>query len=254
MFMNVTHQDVSNESSGTLGVLDATTAANYRVWASDNQIYGPVSLAMLMEWIRDGRVFSDTWIYAEAKKSWCLAETLPELGEILPADEGTAFLHHLKTDNATVDPYELRLFPVMAALSNRDLAHFIKVSELVLAVPGEYIIRRREPGDGIFFLLSGSVRAQILVGREEKTLASIDAGQFFGEIAMFTNTPRAADVIAKTDCRLLRLSTESFRHLIGENPAAAASVLYNISSTLAQRIIDTNNKFQNEVASGFVWR
>ena len=39
-----------------------------------------------------------------------------------------------------------------------------------------------------------------------------------------------------------------------KNPSAAAPMLYAISSTMAQRIMDTNSKFQTEVASGFVWR
>src|ERR1043166_6973610 len=115
--------------------------------------------------------------------------------------------------------------PVLTGLSNRDLAHFIQLSELVVAQPGQSIIRRHEPGDSIFFVLSGSVRARIMVARDEKTLARIPAGQFVGEMSMFTQTPRAADIVAEEETRLLRFSAEAFRTLIMENAAAAPPLL-----------------------------
>ena len=106
----------------------------------------------------------------------------------------------------------------------------------------------------MFFVLAGSVRARIFVGAEEKTLAKIIAGEFFGDMAMFTQSPRSADVIAENEARLLRFGADSFRLLIGQNPAAAAPVLFGLAGTMAHRILEDNERFQREVASEFVWR
>jgi len=236
----------------SVGVSDGDEV--YRVWASDNQVYGPISLTILTEWIHDSRVFRDTWIYLESLKSWKQASAIPQLKEALVPGEDTLFLEQLRTSEEAVNPNELRVFPALAALSNHDLAQFIKLSELVLVNSGEFVIRRHEPGDAIFFVLAGTVRVRILVGRDEKVLGRISSGQFLGEISMFTQTPRSADIIAEEDARLLRFTAESFRALMLDNPGAAAPMLYSISATLAQRILDTNQKFQTEVASGFVWR
>jgi CRP-like cAMP-binding protein len=226
----------------------------YRVWACDNQVYGPISISILAEWVRDSRVLHDTWLYVESQRVWCRAETMNELHRLFPGGEETAFLDRQTVSAGGIDPYELRCFPVLAGLSNHDLAQLIRLAELVCVTPGNFIIRRREPGDSIYFILSGSVRARIFVGSDEKELAQIPSGQFFGEMSMFTQTPRAADVLAVEETRLLRFSAEAFRVLITQNPSAAAPMLYSISTVMAQRIMDTNSKFQTEVASGFVWR
>jgi CRP-like cAMP-binding protein len=226
----------------------------YRLWASDNQIYGPVNLTVLLEWAADSRLFKDSWIYSEAARSWQMAEHLPELRPFLPKSDNTVFLERHRVAASGVDPDELRLFPALAALSSKDLAHLIRLAEFVPATPGQVIIRRREPGDAIFFVLSGTLYARLIIGGQEQVLSTIEAGQFFGEISMFTTTTRTADVVAKEDSRLVRFSSAAFRTLMAENPAAAAPMLYNISSNLAQRVLETNVKFQGEIASGFVWR
>ncbi len=164
------------------------------------------------------------------------------------------FLQRQATSATGIDVYELRLFPIFSTLPNHELAQFIRFAELVIVQPGEVVMKRREPGDAIFFVLSGSVRAQIRVGGEEKVLAKIGAGEFFGEMAMLTQTPRSADVIAEETCRLLRFSAEAFRLLIEQSPAAAAPMLYSLSSLMARRVLEVNNRYQHEVASGFVWR
>ena len=91
-------------------------------------------------------------------------------------------------------------------------------------------------------------------GGEEKTLARITKGEFFGDMAMFTQSPRSADVVAEGETRLLRFGAESFRLLIGQNPAAAAPMLFGIAGSMAHRIMEDNHRFQREVAAEFVWR
>jgi CRP-like cAMP-binding protein len=106
----------------------------------------------------------------------------------------------------------------------------------------------------MYFLLDGTVRARLLVGLDDKTLARIAPGEFFGEMAMFTQSPRSADVVAETNARLLRFGADSFHRLIKENPEAAAPMLFAIARTMANRIWEDNTRFQREVAADFVWR
>ena len=39
--------------------------AYYKIWASDNVVYGPVLLEALLEWVADGRVLADTWVFSQ---------------------------------------------------------------------------------------------------------------------------------------------------------------------------------------------
>lgn len=44
---------------------------------------------------------------------------------------------------------------------------------------------------------------------------SYAAGGYFGELALIKNEPRAANIIAKTDCQVLSLDRKSFKRLLG---------------------------------------
>ena len=226
----------------------------YRVWACDNQVYGPVAWPILVQWAEDGRVLRDTWIFLEGSKEWRPAHKIEPLSDYFPPGETTMFLHRQAVEQGGIRPEELRQFAVLSSLSNHELAQLIRLGELVHAQAGEIVIKRGDPGDALFFVLAGSVRVRIFVGGEEKTLACISAGEFFGDMAMFTQSPRSADVVTEGETRLLRFGAESFRLLIGQNPAAAAPMLFGIAGTMAHRIMDDNQRFQREVASEFVWR
>jgi len=235
--------------------MNSTTAeVSYRVWACDNQVYGPISLPVLAQWVQEGRVLRDTWIYLDGVKQWRPSGTIEELHEHFPPGEATAFLQRQSANGGGIDPEELRQFAVLSGLSNRELAQLVRLGELRQHRPGELILRQAEPGDALFFVLSGTVRARLLVGGDDKTLVRIPAGEFLGVMAMFTQSPRSADVVAESATRLLRFTAEAFRLLIAENPAAAAPMLFAIARTMANRILADNQRFQKEVASEFVWR
>ena len=58
---------------------------HYKVWASDNVVYGPVLLKTLLEWVADGRVQKETWVFSQEVNSWKPAKSLPVLGDALAA-------------------------------------------------------------------------------------------------------------------------------------------------------------------------
>ena len=119
---------------------------------------------------------------------------------------------------------------------------------------GDVVIEEGAPGETLLVILSGELEITKRDGQNEIVLASRKAGEFLGEMAMFTQSLRSADVVAETPTRLLRFTAEAFRQLIKDNPAAAAPMLFAIARTMANRILADNQRFQQEVASGFVWR
>ena len=142
----------------------------------------------------------------------------------------------------------------LSGLSNQALAHLIRFGELQCLGPGELIIKKGDPGDALFFVLAGTLRARLVVGFEDRTLARITTGEVFGEMAMFTQTARSADVLSEDESRLLRLGADAFRQLITANPEAAAPMLFSIARMMADRIKDHNARFQREAAAEFLWR
>ena len=117
----------------------------------------------------------------------------------------------------------------------------------------EWFLKKGDPGDAFFLVLEGSVRVRLRIGREDRTLGIIPAGQFFGEMAMFNRAPRSADVVAESDARLFRLTAESFLAMTRENPGLAAPILFALAGAMANRVSEANQQLQREVTSGFAW-
>jgi CRP-like cAMP-binding protein len=72
-------------------------------------------------------------------------------------------------------------------------------------------------------------------------------GECFGEIALFDQGPRSADVVANKDSILLKISSEAFDKLRREAPELSAPILFAISKTLAARIRADNKRIKDSV-------
>lgn len=225
----------------------------FKVWASDNMVYGPIPLVTLLQWVAEARVLPDTWVHCQVDNAWQPAGRIEALRSGFAAGQETASPADSSGAHHAAAPEELRQFAMFSGLSNSQLEQFLRFGELVPALPGELIIKKGDPGDAIFFVLLGEVRVRLLVGLEDKTLAHIPAGEFFGEMAMFNQAPRSADVVAETEARLLRLSSQAFLIFMKEIPGLASPLLFAIAQAMAARISEGNQRFQREKAAEFVW-
>jgi hypothetical protein len=112
--------------------------------------------------------------------------------------------------------------PLFAGIDSRELA---SAGEVISVPPGESLVREGEPGDRFYVLLDGEVQVTI-GGRSVRTLA---AGDWFGEIALLHNVPRTATVTATTEAKLWTLGRRTFLASLGEaapvDPAAPDAAL-----------------------------
>jgi SulP family sulfate permease len=103
---------------------------------------------------------------------------------------------------------------------------------------GEIIFREGEPGDGIYFILSGYV--SVFTGNRDHRLATFADGVFFGEMSILEDKPRSATVRAETNTKLLFMSKKDFHQLTESEPSLAARILRRISRDLSHRLRMTN--------------
>ena len=118
---------------------------------------------------------------------------------------------------------------------------------------GGIIMKKGSPGDGLFMILSGETRVRIIAAGQDTTLATVKAGSFIGEVAMFSQTQRSADILALTRCQLLFMSAESFRGMMQTEPKLASAVLFALGRIMADRMLAGNERFQNKASSEFLW-
>jgi CRP-like cAMP-binding protein len=228
---------------------------SYKVRACDNLVYGPVTLAVLLEWAKDERVLADTWIHSQSENAWQKAEAIPALHEALRAStQARPITANSALSSGEISADELRQFPLFARLTVNQLEQVRRFGELCVAMPGTRIIKKGDPGDALYLVLRGEVRVRLIIRMEDKTLSTIRAGHFFGEMALFNNSPRSADVIAVTETRLMRVTQHAFKLFIEEIPELASTVLYALASTLTERLVAANGRYQQDTTAEFLWR
>ena len=75
---------------------------------------------------------------------------------------------------------------------------------------GDVIFKEQEDGRFMYFIDSGRVKIVKKAGDDEATLVILDAGVFFGEMALITGNKRVASAVAYTDCKLHSMNKEAF--------------------------------------------
>ncbi len=86
---------------------------------------------------------------------------------------------------------------------------------------GEVLVRQGEAGDTLFVIVAGRVRVETAhePGGQAVRVTELLAGDFFGEMALLTGTPRRATVIAEEETSALIVGREALAPLLDANPA-----------------------------------
>ena len=83
---------------------------------------------------------------------------------------------------------------------------------------GEIIVRQGGSGSSLFMVARGVIRVTRQVGGDRRDLATLIAGEFFGEMALLHGTPRTATCRAMTPCALYELRRDDMDVVRGVCP------------------------------------
>ena len=133
--------------------------------------------------------------------------------------------------NAKVDL--LRRVPLFAALGKRDLERLGGIADELDLGPTRTLIKEGTRGREFFVLVDGEAK----VTRNDRRVATMRAGDFFGEIALITDVPRTTTVTAETPVRLLVLTKRDFQRVLREQPQIQRKVLEALAKRLAPETI-----------------
>jgi CRP/FNR family transcriptional regulator, cyclic AMP receptor protein len=131
--------------------------------------------------------------------------------------------------NAKVDL--ISKVPLFAGCSKKELGAIAAVADELDMRDGETLIREGERGREFFVIVEGSAR----VTRKGRKINDLGAGDWAGEIALITDTPRTATVVATSPGRLLVVTDRAFRSVLEEVP----SISIKLMKTLGERLHDS---------------
>lgn len=124
-----------------------------------------------------------------------------------------------------------------------ELGDFLELLDVVEAKKGEIIVKQDDAGDCMFILVDGSARVLHHRGGRDIKFASLQPGDFFGELALVDAGVRSADVVAEDDCTLLQITQAVISAAAGVYPTAAFKFLIAIGRILVGRLRQTNQRY-----------
>jgi CRP-like cAMP-binding protein len=126
-----------------------------------------------------------------------------------------------------MDEAKLRDIPLFAKLSRKERKMLARRADEVDVQPGKLVCRKGESANELYVIERGTAK----VVRDDQYLDELGPGEFFGEMGLFDDAPRNANVIATTPLTLMILDRAALSQLEREHPELAS----RISATVEQR-------------------
>ncbi|HZD55680.1 MAG TPA: HEAT repeat domain-containing protein [Anaerolineales bacterium] len=132
----------------------------------------------------------------------------------------------------------LRKVPIFSHLPPADLKQIAEIAREQLFSQGQVIVRQGEPGYEMFIIVSGEVQVSVKPGDgEEIEIARRHPGEFVGEMAIISQEPRMASLIAATEVRTLSIDQEQFEGILRLRPETSLAVIRVLGNRLRERAI-----------------
>ena len=130
---------------------------------------------------------------------------------------------------------------------------------LVSHLMGEIIFSEGDIGTEMYIVQSGTIELLKAIGGETRVLATLEKGDFFGEMSVLEDVPRTASARAKTDVELVRINGATFDAMLKSNTEIAIRMMRKLSrrlrevtsmleEALGRRVAEEDRPVQRKVA------
>lgn len=109
---------------------------------------------------------------------------------------------------------------------------------------GATIFPEEGPGDKMYIIKSGSVKITKMVKDQENTIAVINQGEFFGEMALLDGLPRSAAAKAAADTVALTITRDNYMSLRQSSPQTALKITDILVKVLSNRLRQANKNLE----------
>ncbi|MBW2123754.1 MAG: cyclic nucleotide-binding domain-containing protein, partial [Deltaproteobacteria bacterium] len=164
-------------------------------------------------------------------------------GQALDRIKGTDRGTEGKTSLSTTDKMiHLKGAYIFSDLQVRELAAISSATTQKDCSAGDVVVREGDPGDNMFLIISGQFSVIQKDGTDQGlVINTIGSGDYFGEMALFEDKPRANTVKADTDSKLLVLGKSQFEDIMRHFP----QIPINICRVFSRRIRESEEKFSS---------
>ena len=126
----------------------------------------------------------------------------------------------------------LRDVPLFNKIDHAKLKLLAFTSESLTHQDGNFLFREGEPGDAAYIILKGKVSVFIETDKGPVEVAELKRGDVVGEISILCDVPRTASVKAIESVQTLKVTKDTFIHLLTEFPEIAIEIMRDLASRL----------------------
>jgi cAMP-dependent protein kinase regulator len=167
-----------------------------------------------------------------------VAKAAPEVAEV--SDEDI-----IVDAEEVAQPLELPTIPLFSDLPKNAFIQLMEQMKMRSVLPEEAIIREGEVDDSMFIISSGRVKiTKTSEAGTEIVLARLSDGAFFGEIALLSESPRTASVIAEEETLLFQVSRDILAQVVKNFPSVANILLKFYRQRLLSNLMATSAIFR----------
>lgn len=124
----------------------------------------------------------------------------------------------------------VRRVPIFNELRDDFVVRLASVMNELSYPTNHSIFKQGEEGRSLYIIVSGRVKVHI----GDKTLAEVERGKYFGEMAVFDTQPRSASITTLESCECLELTQEQLYDAIEETPEIAVNIIRELSRIIRQ--------------------
>lgn len=134
----------------------------------------------------------------------------------------------------------LKKNPLFSTMNTQELKAVASICRSLEFKKGEAIVTEGDVGETMFLIKSGSV--VVTHGKDESTvtLATLGAGESFGEMSMFDTEMRSATVSAGTVCSILAIDGKDLTDILQSYPEIGIAII----KTFVKRLREGNRRLQ----------
>ena len=112
----------------------------------------------------------------------------------------------------------------LRSMTSGELDRLVTCLKPLRVFKGYEIIQQGQPGDAFYLIASGRVTVWVDKGSYRAKAAELKADDYFGEMALISNEPRSATVMAEGLTELFALQKSDFERILMKNPAIAEKI------------------------------
>jgi CRP-like cAMP-binding protein len=132
----------------------------------------------------------------------------------------------------TKDVEVLRRIPLLAKVEPAKLKLLAFTSERLEYLSGDELFHQGDYGEAAYIILEGEVDVLVDTPDGAVKIATLGKNDIIGEIAILTDLPRTATVVAHGSLETLRVSKDGFFHLVTQFPQVGVEVMSALAAKL----------------------